>query len=90
MNIPAYIEKHVKANNHLLAKADKHALAVRKWYEKQLEKLNTKKSELPDDEFFEIQTNWRANGDIDLSAIRENLELVEQKMAIGRNEECKQ
>lgn len=79
MKIPAYIEKHIIANNQLLAQADKHAMIVRKWYEKQLDKLNAENSVLSAAEFSEIQTNWRANGDIDLSVIRENLELLEQK-----------
>lgn len=79
MKIPAYIEKHILANNQLLARADKHAMIVRKWYEKQLDKMNEKNSEVSVAEFSEIQTNWRANGDIDLSVLRENLELLTQK-----------
>lgn len=78
MKIPKYIREHVKANNKLLAQADKHAQIVSEWYDKQLEKLNADASEIPDD-FYEIQSNWRGNGDIDISAIKENLELLEQE-----------
>lgn len=52
-------------------------MIVLDWYNKQLEKLNTDDSEIPDEEFYEIQSNWRSNGDIDISAIKENLELLE-------------
>lgn len=77
MKIPKYIEEHIQANNRLLERADKHATVVLEWYNKQLEILNADESELPDEEFSEIQTNWRSNGEIDMSAIKENLELLE-------------
>ena len=77
MKIPKYIKEHIEANNKLLAQADKHATIVLKWYDKQLERLNAHVSEIPDEEFYEIQSNWRVNGDIDISAIKENLELLE-------------
>ena len=77
MKIPKYIREHIDANNKLLAQADKHSIVVIEWYNKQLEKLNADDSEIPDEEFYEIQSNWRANGDIDISAIKENLELLE-------------
>ena len=77
MKIPGYIKQHIELNNRLLAQADNHSMIVLDWYNKQLEKLNTDDSEIPDEEFYEIQSNWRANGDIDISAIKENLELLE-------------
>lgn len=77
MKIPGYIKQHIELNNRLLAQADNHSMIVLDWYNKQLEKLNTDDSEIPDKEFYEIQSNWRANGDIDISAIKENLELLE-------------
>lgn len=77
MKIPKYIKEHIEANNKLLAQADKHSMIVIEWYNKQLEKLNADNSEIADEEFYEIQSNWRANGDIDILAINENLELLE-------------
>lgn len=79
MNIPKYIQEHIEKNNKLLAQADKHAMIVLDWYNSYLEKLNANESEISDEEFSEIQTNWRANGEIDLSAIKENLELLENE-----------
>jgi len=72
MEIPKYIKEHIEANNKLLAQADKHSMVVIEWYNRQLERLNADDSEIPDEEFYEIQSNWRANGDIDISAIKEN------------------
>ena len=80
MRIPKYIQEHIDANSRLLAQADKHAMVVMEWYDRQLERLNADESEIPDEEFAEVQTNWRNNGEIDLSAIRENLELLENEM----------
>ncbi len=77
MEIPKYIKDHIEANNKLLAQADKYSMVVIEWDNRQLEKLNADDSEVPDEEFCEIQSNWRANGDIDISAIKENLELLE-------------
>lgn len=77
MKIPGYIKQHIELNNRLLAQADNHSMIVLDWYNKQLEKLNTDDSEILDEEFYEIQSNWRSNGDIDISAIKENLELLE-------------
>ncbi len=77
MKIPGYIKQHIELNNRLLAQADNHSMIVLDWYNKQLEKLNADDSEIPDEEFYEIQSNWRSNGDIDISAIKENLELLE-------------
>lgn len=79
MKIPKYIQEHIEKNNKLLAQADKHAMVVLRWYDSQLEKLNADESEICDEEFNEIQTNWGANGEIDLFAIKENLELLENK-----------
>lgn len=76
MKIPKYIKEHIEANNKLLAQADKHAMTVLKWYDKQLERLNVHASEIPDD-LYEIQNNWQS-GHIDMLAIKENLELLEQ------------
>lgn len=80
MKIPKYIQEHIDANNKLLAQADKHAMVVTKWYERQLERLNADESEIPVEEFAEVQINWRNNGEIDLSAIKENLELLKNEM----------
>jgi len=77
MEIPKYIKEHIEANNKLLAQTDKHSMVVIEWYNRQLEKLDADDSEIPDEEFYEIQSNWRANGDIDISAIKENLKLLE-------------
>lgn len=77
MKIPGYIKQHIELNNRLLAQADNHSMIVLDWYNKQLEKFYTDDSEIPDEEFYEIQSNWRSNGDIDISAIKENLELLE-------------
>lgn len=79
MRIPKYIEDHIEANNKLLSQADKHSMIVIEWYNKQLEKLNADASEISDEDFYEIQSNWRANGDIDVLAIKDNLELLEQE-----------
>lgn len=77
MKISKYIKKHIEANNKLLAQADKHSMIVIEWYNKQLDKLNADRSEIPDEEFYEIQSNWRNNGEIDISAIEENFKLLE-------------
>lgn len=79
MKIPKYIQDHIEKNNRLLAQADKHAMIVSEWYNSQLEKLHADESELSDEEFSEIQTNWRGNGEFDLSAIEENLEMLENE-----------
>ena len=78
MKIPKYIKDHIEQNNRLLAQADKHSIIVLEWYNKQMKKLNADDSEIPDEEFYEIQSNWRSNGDIDISAIKENFELLEK------------
>ena len=80
MKIPNYIKKHIETNNKLLRNADKHAEIVIEWYNKQLEKLNADESEIPTEEFSEIQMNWIGNGEFDLFAIKENLELLEEEM----------
>lgn len=77
MKIPKYIREHIEANNKLLAQADKHSEVVKEWYDKQLEKLNADSSEIHDEDFYEIKSNWRDNGDIDISAIQENLRMLE-------------
>lgn len=79
MKIPRYIQTHIDVNNRLLAQADKHANIVLEWYNKQLEKLNADISKMSDEDFYDIQGNWRANGDIDASAIEENLSMLEQE-----------
>lgn len=79
MKIPKYIREHVKTNNKLLVQTDKYAQIVLEWYDKQLEKLNADAFQIPDEEFNEIQYNWMNNGNIDISAIKENLELLEQE-----------
>lgn len=80
MKIPKYIQEHIEANNKLLAKADKHAMIVLKWYNNQFDRLSADNPEVSDEDLSEIQTNWRGNGEFDLSAIKENLELLENEM----------
>lgn len=79
MKILKYIEEHIDANNKLLVQADKHSMIVLEWYRKQLEKLKVDDSEIPDEDFSEIKCNWYNNGEISISAIKENLELLEQE-----------
>lgn len=79
MKIPKYIQTHIETNNKLLIQAMKHSEIVLDWYNKQLGKLASGNSEIPDEEFSEIKENSLSNGEISLSAIRENLELLEVK-----------
>lgn len=77
MKIPKYIQAHIEANNKLLEQAHKHSEIVLDWYSKKMEKLDFGDSEISDDEFSEIQENIWSNGAISISAIRENIELLE-------------
>ena len=79
MKIPQYIRQHIESNNRLLAQADKHSEVVLEWYNKQLEKLNAEKSNIPDQEFSEIKENTLSNGEISLASIIENFKLLEVK-----------
>ena len=79
MDVPQYIKKHIEANNKLLIQASKHADIVLDWYNKQLEKMDADESEIPCEEFIEIKNNWESNGVIDLSAIVENLNMLENE-----------
>ena len=79
MNVPQYIKRHIEANNKLLIQASKHDNIVLDWYKKQLEKMNADDLEIPDEEFSEVKNNWEPNGVIDLSAIMENLNMLENE-----------
>ena len=81
VRIPKYISEHIEKNNKLLEQADKHSRVVIEWYEKQLNTMGAESSPIPDDDFSDIQNNWLDNGLIDESAIKLNLELLENKEA---------
>lgn len=79
MKIPKYIKDHIEANNRLLAEADKHDAIVVDWYTKQLKRLNINISDVPEEYLSSIKTNALENGVIHLSAIMNNLELLERE-----------
>lgn len=81
MRIPKYIQEHIEMNNKLLMQADRHAKIVKSWYENQLDKLKADDSDIPDEEFSDIQENWYANALIILAAVEENLNLLENEQS---------
>lgn len=62
MKIPKYIQEHIDMNNQLLKQADQHAQVVLTWYHNQLDKLNADESDIPDEEFSDIQENFKRIG----------------------------
>lgn len=79
MKIPKYIKDHITSNNRLLSQADKHAMIVLDWYDKQLKRLNSNISDIPNEDFSYIKSNYLGNGMISISTIEENLEFLERK-----------